>query len=280
VRHRKYVLLVAVLVACLMLLSVGRPGGAGSRLAELFGLVLTPLQSAVARVQGAALGAWNVYLDWKNVRRENQTLRAEVERLRMQALRVEDTRRENERLRELLDLRDRLPISALAGEVIAREWGGWVRSVTVNRGRGDGIARLTPAIVPEGLLGRVVEVRPRAAVIQLLNDPASAVAVMVQRTRTPGVAEGEPAGTVRLKFMARDGGVQAGDLVVTSGLGGVFPKGVPVGRVRAVEDRGSALFHYARVEPVVDFSRVEEVLLLTGRTSVDLAPEFGARGGS
>ncbi len=274
-KYRKYVVLSSVLLVCLLLLSLGPRGGGAGRPAELVAALLTPLEAALARIQRSALGVWSTYVDWKSTRRENQALRAEVERLRLKSLQVEETQRENLRLRQLLALRDRLPLSTLAGEVIAREWGGWVRSVTVNRGRSDGVVRLTPAIVPEGLLGRVVEVRPRAAVIQLLNDPSSAVAVMVQRTRTAGVAEGEPGGAVRLKFMARDGGgVQVGDLVVTSGLGGVFPKGLPVGRVTAVEDRGSALFHYALLLPMADFARVEEVLLLTGQTAADLSPHF------
>jgi rod shape-determining protein MreC len=272
VRYRKYTLLVLVLLVSLVFLSLGRQGGGPG---ALVGAIITPLQSVLARIERSSLGLWTTYLDWKNLRRENQALRLEVERWRIQSLQVEETRRENLRLRQLLALRDRLPLSTLAGEVIGREWGGWVRSVTVNRGRRDGVARLTPAIVTEGLLGRVVEVRPGAAVVQLLNDPSSAVAVMVQRTRTAGVAEGDPRGSVRMKFMARDGGgVRVGDLIVTSGLGGLFPKGLPVGRVTAVEDKGSALFHYALVALVADFARVEEVLLLTGQTGADLASHF------
>jgi rod shape-determining protein MreC len=170
-------------------------------------------------------------------------------------------------------------VATVAGEIIGREAGGWVRALTVNRGRESGIARQTPVIVPEGLVGRVIQVRPAASVVQLLNDPASAVGGMVQRTRTAGLVEGGPSGVVRLKFMARDGGgVAAGDLVVTSGIGGVFPKGVPVGRIRAIDDRGSALFHYAVLEPVVDFARVEEVLLVTEQSAQDVAALFGTDG--
>ncbi len=276
-KYRKYALLVSVLLVSLLLLSLGTREGGTRRPGELVAAFITPLQAALAKIQRSALGLWTVYVDWKNLRSENRALRAEVERLRLQSLQVEDTQKENLRLRRLLALGDRLPLKTLAGEVIAKEWGGWVRSLTVNRGKRDGIPRLAPAVVPEGLLGRVVEVRARAAVIQLLNDPSSAVAVMVQRTRTAGVAEGEPGGAVRLKFMARDGGgVQVGDLIVTSGLGGVFPKGLPVGRVTAVEDKGSALFHYALIAPVADFARVEEVLLLTGQTGADLSPHFPA----
>src|SRR4030095_3471938 len=96
--------------------------------------------------------------------------------------------------------------------------------------------------------------------------------------RAPGVVEWEPGGAVRFKFMARDGaGIVVGDTVVASGQGNVFPKGLPVGRVIAVEDKGSALFHFAVLVPVVDFARVEEVLLLTGQTTQDLAGLFPRR---
>ena len=264
-----------MLLVSFLLLTVQTRGGGTGRAGELVAIVLTPVQSLLVRVHRGALGFWANYLDWKVARRENATLRGENEQLRVQALQAGETREENMRLRRLLVLRDRLPLATVAGEVIGREAGGWVRSLTVNRGRGDGIAQQTPVIMPDGLVGRVVQVHRSAAVIQLLNDPASAVAVMVRRTRTAGVAEGEPGGAVRLKFMARDGGgIQVGDLVVTSGLGGVFPKGLPVGRVAAVEDKGSALFHYALLVPVADFARVEEVLLLTGQTGADLFPHF------
>src|SRR5260370_38759373 len=108
-----------------------------------------------------------------------------------------ETGEENARLRRLLVLRDRLPLATVAGEVIGREAGGWVRSLTVNRGRGDGIAQQTPVIVPDGLVGRVVQVHRAAAVIQLLNDPASTVGAGVQRPRPPGLREAGPGGTAR-----------------------------------------------------------------------------------
>jgi rod shape-determining protein MreC len=116
-------------------------------------------------------------------------------------------------------------------------------------------------------------------VVQLLNDPASTVGAVVQRTRTPGLVEGDAAGAVRFKFMARDGAqVTKGDLVVTSGLGNLFPKGLPIGRVAAVEDKGSALFHFAVLTPTVDFARIEEVLLVTGESTRDVAGFFSPDG--
>lgn len=278
-RVRRYALLVSLVVVCLLLLTVQTRGVGGGPLADVASLAWTGAQSVLVKTHRAALAVWHTYVDWKSVRVENETLRAEAERLRVQALAVEDTQQENARLRRLLTLKERLPVSTLAGEIIGREVGGWVRALTVNRGRQSGIARQTPVIVADGLVGRVIQVRPAASVVQLLNDPASTVGAVVQRTRTTGLVEGDASGGVRLKFMARDGaGVAPGDLVVTSGLGELFPKGVPVGRVKAIEDRGSALFHYAVLEPVVDFARVEEVLLVTGQSTHDVAALFAGDG--
>jgi rod shape-determining protein MreC len=151
--------------------------------------------------------------------------------------------------------------------------------LTINRGRAHGIGRLTAVITEDGLVGRVAEVRPGASIVQVLTDPASTVGAHVIGARTSGIVEGESRGTMRFKFMARDGaGLQVGALIVTSGAGGLFPRGIPIGHIRTIDDRGSALFHYAALAPAVDFSRIEEVLLITdpGRGG-DVAAVFGDR---
>jgi rod shape-determining protein MreC len=277
VRIRGLALLGIVAGVCLLLLTVQTRGRHGT--ADAVALITTPVQLALTAVHRAAFGVWSTYLDWKNVRAENKRLHEEVRELRVESLRVDETSQENRRLRLLLALQQRLPLATLSGEIIAREWGGWVRSLTVNRGRGDAVTRMAAVISPDGLVGRVVDVRPGASVVQVLTDPASTVGAHVISTRTPGIVEGEPRGTIRFKYMARDGaGIQVGDVVVTSGQGGVFPRGIPIGRVSAIDDRGSALFHYAALTPVVDFARIDEVLLVTGDRMQDLAAFFPTDG--
>jgi rod shape-determining protein MreC len=271
-------LLTTVSGVCLVLLTL-QSRGQSSGAADALAVVTAPLQTVLAKISQGAVGVWSTYTDWKDVRAENRRLREEVQRLKVEALRVDATQDENARLRKLLALQQQLPLTTLAGDVIAREWGGWVRSLTVNRGRADRVTRLTAVIAPTGLVGRIVDVRPGTAIVQVLTDPASTVSAHVLRTRTPGIVEGDPRGTVRFKFMARDGaGIQIGDLVVTSGLGGLFPRGLPIGQVRAIDDRGSALFHYATLAPTVDFARVDEVLLLTGDATRDVTSFFPAGG--
>ena len=271
---QKLVLLLSLVGICLLLLTL-QTRGYGSAASDVFAIVTTPISTGLAKASRSTFGLWSTYLDWKNVRAENRRLREEVQQLRVQALRVSDTDVENQRLRRLLALQERLPLTTLSGEIIAREWGGWIRSLTVNRGRGDNIPRLSAVISPDGLVGRIVDVRPGASIVQVLTDPASTVGAHVLRTRTPGIVEGDPRGTLRFKFMARDGAsIQSGDVLVTAGQGGLFPRGIPIGTVRTIDNRGAALFHYAEITPAVDYARVDEVLLVTGDTQRDLTAFF------
>jgi len=278
VKIRKVVLLGSLVAACLLLLTL-QTRGYGSMARDFFAVVTTPIQTGLAKASRATFGLWSTYLDWKNVRAENRRLREEVQELRVRALRVSETDDENRRLRRLLALQENLPLTTLSGEIIAREWGGWIRSLTVNRGRGDNVPRLTAVISPDGLIGRVVDVRPGVSIVQVLTDPTSTVGAHVLRTRTPGIVEGDPRGTLRFKFMARDGAsIQTGDLLVTAGQGGLFPRGIPIGTVRSIDNRGAALFHYAELTPAVDFARVAEVLLVTGDSQRDLTAFFPTGG--
>jgi rod shape-determining protein MreC len=278
VKIRKVVLLGSLVAACLVLLTL-QTRGYGSAAGDIFAVVTAPIQTGLAKASRATFGLWTTYLDWKNVRAENRRLREEVQELRVQSLRVNETDDENRRLRRLLALQEQLPLTTLSGEIIAREWGGWIRSLTVNRGRGDNVPRLTAVISPNGLIGRVVDVRPGASIVQVLTDPTSTVGAHVLRTRTPGIVEGDPRGTLRFKFMARDGAsIQSGDVLVTAGQGGLFPRGIPIGTVRSIDNRGAALFHYAELTPAVDFARVDEVLLVTGDSQRDLTAYFPTGG--
>jgi len=266
VRIRALALLGIIAGVCLLLLTLQMRGSGGGA-SEALAIVTTPVQTVRSNRQTPAMIP------------SSASAREEAQRLRVEALRVSETDAENHRLRRLLALKQSLPLETMAGEIIAREWGGWVRSLTINRGRGDSVARLTAVIAPEGLVGRVVDVRAGSSIVQVLTDPASTVGAHVVRTRTPGIVEGEPRGTLRFKYMARDGGgLQVGDIVVTSGLGGLFPGGIPIGRVRSLDDRGAALFSYAQLSSAVDFARIDEVLLLTGGAARDVAASFKSDG--
>ena len=274
VRHRKHARLLLVLLAALTLLALERARpNEGLWVADAIAAVTAPVQAAFARIHRGATGLWTTYLEWRALRADAERLRTEVAALRLSQMRQDELEAENGRLRVLLDLRDRLAVPTIGAEVVAREWNGFTRGLTINRGRASRLERLAPVIVIRGVVGRVVEIRESSAVIQLVTDPASSIGGVVNRTRAQGLVEGVAGGRLRLKLAAREEGVTPGDLVSTSGVGGLFPKGIPLGRVTRVR-APTGLFRIVDLEPAVDPATVEEVLVLPRALPGDLAPKF------
>ena len=273
-RHRKYARLGVVLLGALGLLALQqvRPTD-GRLLSEVVSTVTAPIQTGLAQLHRGAAALWVSYLDWKGLRAEIERLRSEVTALRLRQIVQDELDAENGRLRTLLDLRQRLPVRTVGAEVVAREWNGFTRGLTLNRGRAAGLERLAPVIVTRGVVGRVTDLRQGAAVVQVLTDPASSIGGVVNRTRAQGLVEGVAGGGLRLRLPARDEGVTPGDLVFTSGAGGLFPKGLPVGRVTKVHP-ATGLFRVVDLDPVVDLATVEEVLVLPRGVADDLGSAF------
>jgi len=274
VRYRRYSVLGLVMLAAVSLLTLqqGRPG-AGLWVAEGIAAVTAPVQLVFARVHRGAAAIWVGYLDWKHLRTEVTRLRAETAALRLRQVRQEALESENAALRGLATLRARLPERTLGAEVVARDWNGFTRGLTVDRGRADGIERLAPVLVASGVVGRVAVARQRSAVVQVLTDPASSIGGLIVRTRAQGLVEGVAGGRLRIKLAASEEGLQPGDLVVTSGIGELFPRGLPLGRVLRTYG-ATGLFRTAELEPAVDLTGVEAVLVLPRGTAGDLSPAF------
>jgi len=274
VRYRKYSVLGVVVLAAVALLSAQetRPGE-GLWLAEGIATVTAPVQMVFERAHRGAASLWAGYLDWKHLRAEVARLRAETVALRLRQLRQEALEAENQRLRTLATLRERLPERTLGAEVVARDWNGFTRGLTIDRGRTDGAERLAAVIVTSGVVGRVAVLRRQSAIVQVLTDPASSIGGVVLRTRGQGLVEGVAGGRLRIKMAVSEEALQPGDLVVTSGIGELFPKGLPLGRVLRVHS-ATGLFRTAELEPAVDLTSVEEVLVLPRGAAGDLAPAF------
>jgi rod shape-determining protein MreC len=171
---------------------------------------------------------------------------------------------ENERLRQLLDYRDNnAGNEPLVAHIIGRDPGNWFGVVKVNRGADHGVRRDQAVVLPSGLVGRVIAVTPRTADVLLITDPRSRVGAMLQDCRTPGVVRGvlDRSRSLRMSYLSREAEVVRGQLVVTSGLG-IYPKGIPIGRVIAVQKDAAGLTLTADIEPLVDFDRLEEVLII------------------
>ncbi len=153
-------------------------------------------------------------------------------------------------------------MSTLPAQVVSRDPTNWFKTVLINKGFDAGVTRQATVVTHAGLVGHVMELSGQAAKVLLITDHASRVAVLIQRTRAEGIMGGEGKATLHIDYLSRLADVQVGDVAISSGLGGVFPKGLKVGEVIAVQKQDHGLFQTVEVAPAADLSRLEEVLVL------------------
>ncbi len=219
------------------------------------------LQRATMSLIDGVRGMWSGYIALQQVQEENAALKQELQTLqvRFQQERAEAQRTDN--LRQLLELRDRANLETVAAEVIAGPASPDFRTVTIDKGSSDGLATDMAVISPAGVVGRVILPSGRAAKVQLLIDRNAAAGVLIERTRVQGVVMGVGDGVLRLQYVPGTADVKPGDLVVTSGIDGIYPKGFVIGTIEHA-DRGAGAYHEISVRPAVDFARLEEVLIV------------------
>ncbi len=242
---------------------------------------LNPLQEALAPFQKLLASGWreitsffSYFAQVRRLQEENEQLRRRVQELTWENNRLKEYVYENQRLTRLLRFKTRHArrFELLGARVVGRAPGSWYRAVVVDRGRADGV-RVNQVVVSDlGLVGRVVAVGEHTSEVLLILDREGAVGAIVQETRTIGVVEGSEAepGLLRMIHLPYDAKLKRGQVVVTSGYGGIFPRGIPIGKILRVENEGSKLDNYALVQPYVDFNRLEEVFIIT---SVQEVPE-------
>ncbi|MBM4119395.1 MAG: rod shape-determining protein MreC [Nitrospira sp.] len=246
----------------------------GVPLADIVSLPLELFSEADRR----AGGAWDHYVALRNIHEENQQLKREIEFLHGQVADLRELASANHRLGELLKFQGRTPSRTVAAQVLGRDATNWYQGVILDKGARDGIEVEMSVITPTGAVGRVVKTTATTAVVLLITDPNNAVPALVQRTRDEGLIEGTRAGKARLKYIPLLSTVRVGDPVVTSGLTGKFPKGVPIGTITRIEKEEGVLFQAADVEPEVDFTKLEEVLVVTTPRAEEPAAPAAAKG--
>ncbi|HXY53855.1 MAG TPA: rod shape-determining protein MreC [Nitrospirota bacterium] len=203
----------------------------------------------------------NGYFFLVRTERENGRLKQEVEELKLETSITDELLIENERLRDLLGFKKQHPPESIMAQVIAKESSPSSRTVTINKGADDGVEKDMAVITPAGVVGRVQTVLSGTAKVILLTDPGSTLAVRVQRNREEGLLEGKIS-TCALKYVSYYADIQEGDLLITSGLDGIYPKGLPVATVTKVTKHEASAFQTVLAKPAVGFSRLEEALVL------------------
>ncbi len=263
------ILVVLVLVA-VQAVTGGSPRGVGAVRGVLLE-ALAPFASAVSAVEGAVRSADASVAELVALRSQNLRLQREVTALGQESTALQELTQANARLRALLDLRASIsallpyPAGSVAARVIARSPATWWSAVLLDKGSADGVTPNMIAMAPSGLVGRVSSVTAHTATVNLLTNPDTAVGGMVERasSRDAGVAYGVAGQTdLRMEFFDAQANVQPGDTIVTSGLGGVFPKGLPVGQVVSVGAPRYGQQRTAVVAPAVNLADLEELLLV------------------
>jgi len=275
IRRNGVLLTVALclVVGAALVVRSGRVPGRADPLGRAFLELMAPLERAASALGRGVSGSWHGVADLVNARGENAVLRERAQRLERELDRLSEMELENARLRQLLDFRQTLQGEMLTARVIGRDATGLARTLTIDRGESAGVARGAAALAPQGIVGQVFLASRHAARVLLVTDHNSGVDALVQRTRARGIVQGTVDAGCVLNYVKRTEDVQVGDALVSSGLDGIFPKGLPIGRVVAIDKRGQGLFQSAEVAPDVDLERLEEVLVTRGPvTPVEPAP--------
>lgn len=230
-------------------------------------LILSPFQSVVSWT-GERIGhVTSTVQELMTVQEQNKALRAEIEQLRAQNLEASESAAENQRLRALLGYKESAKqFDLLAARVIGRESATWSSMVVINRGSADGLTDDMAVVTELGLVGHVSEVGLNSSKVQLILDPRSSVGTLVQRpeSRVLGIVEGDINNPTmpRMVNIPKDADVKVGDVIVTSGFGGVYPKGIVVGQVNDIKNDEGGLLKYGVIDTTVDFQKLEDLAVI------------------
>ncbi len=256
-----YVLIPLLLLHLTLLsLQIEEPGGT-LLIRKWVLLAEAPFLNASASVSAGVGGFWRNYFWLRGAREENRRLQDSLRQLSLQANRMEELKQENLRLRQLVALKDSIPFETIAGRVVSRTPKYMSNVIYIDRGASDGVSKDVPALSAGGVVGRTTLVTSHNAQVQLITNADASTGVMVDRTRSPGVLRGSGDPLLDLNYVSNTEQINVGDLIVTSGLDGIYPKGLPVGRV--VESRkGNSTFRIVKVQPEADLVHFEEVSLV------------------
>ncbi|SFM99117.1 rod shape-determining protein MreC [Thermodesulforhabdus norvegica] len=246
-----------------------------SRLDTLQRLVLHgvgPLAEGWTRLANGINNLWDSYINLVGVREENYRLKKRISQLEQLLVDYREAYLENQRLRRLLEFRDQLQVPSVTASIIFHDFTGWFQSVIINKGSLDGIKPDMPVVCYEGVVGRILNSGSRFARVMLVTDPASAVDVLVQRSRVRGILVGGEPGLCYVKYVKNDADVRPGDLVITTGKDGIFPRGLKAGIVTKVYPDPVGIFQFIEVRPVMEIGNLDEVLVLLKEPS--LPPGF------
>jgi len=255
------VLLIIIVVVVALLLLASMLGGRFGTPHQLTLGFIGPLQSAVTRTIGAVSAIKDDYIVLWNVRAENKHLQSLVDKYLTELGEYREGYSLYLHLEELLDFKDKLSFEPIAARVVGKEPVYWYQTIVVDRGRKDDVLEGMIALAPGGVVGQVIHTGEHYSKILLADAPSSAIDAMIQKNRTRGILKGAGEKGYVLHYVLKNADVEVGDDIVTAGIGGVFPGGIPLGKVSKVQKKRRGMFQEIEVQPNVDFQKLEFVFI-------------------
>jgi rod shape-determining protein MreC len=224
--------------------------------------LVSPLQKAVTVSIHSLRSMWTHYFFLVSTEKENVSLKKMLAKTIYDENQCKETELSNDRFRKLLDFKNASRLHSISAEVIGKDPSQWYKTLVIDKGISDGITKGLSVVVPEGVVGQVIDASDHYAKVLLIIDSNSAVDALVQQTRAHGIIKGDSEGRCLLNYVSRKERVNIGDAVVSSGLDGVFAKGLLLGKVTDIIRNNSGIFQDIEVSPFVDFDKIEEVLVV------------------
>lgn len=262
--YRFYIILFMFVLIPVMLIDTSTRAPRDRRFYDRAVVLITyPVQATISwSLEHIALGFQN-YLYLLRTRQDNLALLDENRKLLNEIASLRETQQENLRLRKLLHFEEKLSFQSVVARVIAKDVSTEFRAIRINRGEAEGLKRNMAVVTNEGVVGHILRTTRSTADIVTILDSNSAVDAIDERSRARGVVEGMTDENCQLRYVLRTDDIQPGDVMISSGLGGIIPKGVPVGVVSKVNRKPFGITQDVEIRPSVDFSRLEEVLVIT-----------------
>jgi len=279
IRHKSIVAFISFTLFCIISLSV--QSSTFTLTAEgIVSALVSPFQKAYDGVQGGISRIWAGFTELTEVRDELKMTRAKLQKYESMIEEMSEIKRENKRLRDLLAMQDRVEFKSIPASIISKDPDNWFRTIVINKGSGDGIRVNMPVIAYQGgqqaVVGTVMEVRGGLSRIAPIISPAVRIGVKLQESRFPGLLCGYSGNSnlCKMDYISRAAFITFGDVVITSGQGGVFPPGIIVGSVIKSYALESSAYQRAIVKPVIDYNLVEDVFVIKKDLDSDLFKIF------
>lgn len=235
--------------------------------------LIAPFQKASTSSIRFLRDIWLHYFFLVHVAKENDNLEKELGRAFEKNIQLKELKLSNSRLRSLLNFQETITDRVLSAEVVGKDPSPWFKTILIDKGKGDGVEKGMAVVIPKGIAGQVTDVSSHYSKVLLIIDQNSAVDALVQGDRARGIIQGGSGGQCIFKYVLRKHDIATGETVVSSGLDGVFPKGLGVGFVSSVHKPKSGIFQEVTVTPYVDFEKLEEVLIVLNPKQKEFEPQ-------